>query len=1033
MAVPATRPDVPSRKADAEQLRQFIDALFRYCSGGWVSFRAFFEDSRRKAPLFVRAHKLDDGGLADVITTAIALATRAASNPEPSVFAPPICTFRTGRTAAEADVAEAPTLSVELDANPRDSCERLEGLLGPATVVMRSGGVWTDPGTGECHDKLHAHWRLTEPASDAEDLALLKRMRGLAAGLVGGDPTAVPPCHPLRWAGSWHLKAAPRLAEIVELRGEAELELRDAASVLEDAARLAGVQVETAGRPASNPSPIELDADLAALVATIPNEAAGEGPEDPVGRWNDWNRVGMALWAATGGSDAGLVAFQAWSAKRSDIYDADVTLARWQHYVTSAPKRLTAGTLVYLARKAQPDFRLPSWDLEKAPPEPEALPVDISALPEPLQALIEGDPRLADAWSSGRKLTKGTDQSANGLEFSLAVYLAVHRCDDALIELALRHYPFGQVRDWTEARAERRIEKLLEKVTPYREKAERRAGAAAWFGDLLTGQEGVPRDCLVNGVVPLRQDPELSGRLAFDEHRGAVMCRDMPWRPGDEWREWTNTDDLRLAEWLQLREVPLKPNTCAEAVGTVADDHRNHPIRNYLDGLVWDGVPRLDRWLHDYLGVGPCMTGYVREVGRRWPISGVARIYRLGCKADHALVLEGGQGAGKSSALAALIPMSDWFADEISDLGSKDSAQDLRGKWLLELAELSALRRGEIERVKAFMSRGIDHYRPSYGRRSQDFPRQCFFAGTTNADTYLADETGNRRWWPVKVGRIDLEALKRDRDQLWAEAVAAYKAGEIWWLPGEVERHAGVEQAQRRNVDAWEEKILEWVTPGTDVRISEILSDACIGMPIDRQDQKAQNRVAQILVGAGYRRQQRRLANGKRRWVYRLDPVTSTAPPVTTVSPLGEGATSPTASRAVTTVTSVTTKNDVCVGGPEAVGETAQGAPQGATHFDSARGKLSETLVSTGDSGDRRPPWTDDQAWLGQIASSRKADEQVGILHEWAVAAGGGIISTGGSLLLELPRKLPQGLALTGLQQAAQELRVPVQMTGTLF
>ena len=128
------------------------------------------------------------------------------------------------------------------------------------------------------------------------------------------------------------------------------------------------------------------------------------------------------------------------------------------------------------------------------------------------------------------------------------------------------------------------------------------------------------------------------------------------------------------------------------------------------------------------------------------------------------------------------MPSPNWFADEISDLGSKDSAQDLRGKWIIELAELSAMKRGDIERTKAFMSRAIDHYRPSYGRRSQDFPRQCVFAGTTNADTYLGDETGNRRFWPVKVGHIDLAGLREVRDQLWAEAVAAFKAGEKWWL-----------------------------------------------------------------------------------------------------------------------------------------------------------------------------------------------------------------------------------------------------------
>jgi predicted P-loop ATPase len=126
--------------------------------------------------------------------------------------------------------------------------------------------------------------------------------------------------------------------------------------------------------------------------------------------------------------------------------------------------------------------------------------------------------------------------------------------------------------------------------------------------------------------------------------------------------------------------------------------------------------------------------------------------------------------------------MTEWFADEIADLGSKDSAQDLRGQWIIELGELSAMRRGEVERVKAFMSRSTDHYRPSYGRRSQDFPCQCVFIGSTNADTYLADETGNQRFWPVKVGRINLKTLRQDVGQLWAEADAAYRTGERWWL-----------------------------------------------------------------------------------------------------------------------------------------------------------------------------------------------------------------------------------------------------------
>jgi hypothetical protein len=235
-----------------------------------------------------------------------------------------------------------------------------------------------------------------------------------------------------------------------------------------------------------------------------------------------------------------------------------------------------------------------------------------------------------------------------------------------------------------------------------------------WLPKLVVTEKGVPRDCLANGAIILRQDPAFVGRIRFDEHRQAIIGRDMPWRPGSSWRDWTDTDDLCFAEWCQLHNLPLTPRNAAHAVAVVANDHRVHPIREYLDGLKWDGVPRLDSWLTTYLGVNvpkdeaKTRGVYVREVGRRWPIAAVARIYKPGCKVDTVPILEGPQGALKSSALAALVPNSAWFTDQISDLGTKDAAQDLNGKWIIELAELSAMRRNETERIKAFVSRASD-------------------------------------------------------------------------------------------------------------------------------------------------------------------------------------------------------------------------------------------------------------------------------------------------------------------------------------
>ena len=250
-------------------------------------------------------------------------------------------------------------------------------------------------------------------------------------------------------------------------------------------------------------------------------------------------------------------------------------------------------------------------------------------------------------------------------------------------------------------------------------------------------------------------------------------------------------------------------------------------------------------------------------------ISAVARIYRPGCKFDHALILEGPQGPGKSTIAEILALDREWFADEIADLGSKDAAQDLAGKWIVEIAELSALRRSEVERVKAFFSRSVDHYRPSYGRRSQDFPRRCVFIGSTNAHEYLADQTGNRRFWPIRIGTIDLAGLRLDVDQLWAEAVVAYRNGEQWWLDAATEPVAADEQEKRRKVDVWEQDVLRWADsilaePGI-VTIGTLLERA-IGMPLKDRDQAAAIRVGNILTAAGWMRRQKRIGSDRVRY-----------------------------------------------------------------------------------------------------------------------------------------------------------------------
>lgn len=260
-------------------------------------------------------------------------------------------------------------------------------------------------------------------------------------------------------------------------------------------------------------------------------------------------------------------------------------------------------------------------------------------------------------------------------------------------------------------------------------------------------------------------------------------------------------------------------------------------------------MPRLGGWLTRYLGAA--QTPYTIGIGRMVLIAMVARIMRPGCKVDYLMILEGVQGAQKSTACAIL--GGRWFSDALPDVTSgKDVSVHMSGKWVIEIAEMSALSKTEKQALKAFITRDTERYRPPYGREEIIAPRQCVFIGTTNQSTYLRDETGGRRFWPVTVGTIDIAALARDRDQLFAEAAAAFKAGEPWWPDGDFEKmYIAPEQEARFEEDVWQALIAAWLQSRARCTVAELARD-CLFVEAGRLGGTEQHRIIAILRRCGW-------------------------------------------------------------------------------------------------------------------------------------------------------------------------------------
>jgi len=353
---------------------------------------------------------------------------------------------------------------------------------------------------------------------------------------------------------------------------------------------------------------------------------------------------------------------------------------------------------------------------------------------------------------------------------------------------------------------------------------------------------GAPHPTLANASLVIQQHPELQGKIRFDIFRQQIRTT----FSGPE-REWTDADDKNLTVWIQQRMKlnKLGLTTIKEAVEHAAGCNAFNSLTNWLSGLEWDREPRLATWVSDCLGVR--IDPYSVAAGRNWLISMVARAFKPGCQADHMPVLEGRMGTGKSSLLELL--GSPWFSALPEAFGSKDFFQAIQGQWLIEVPDMTGFSKREHSHIIAVITTRTDRYRASYGRRTENHPRQCVFSATSETDDYLQDSRGIRRYWPLRCQAIDLEAMAAQREQLFAEAVHEYRAGASWHeMPAEKTES---EQVDRQNFDVWFDQIAAYCEGRERVTVTEV-AGTCLYIEIPKQSQIDANRIAKCLKTLGY-------------------------------------------------------------------------------------------------------------------------------------------------------------------------------------
>ncbi len=385
---------------------------------------------------------------------------------------------------------------------------------------------------------------------------------------------------------------------------------------------------------------------------------------------------------------------------------------------------------------------------------------------------------------------------------------------------------------------------------------------------------------LHNALLHLRHERALAGLFALDERsRHIVLTREAPWGgQTTPHRLLTDADITGLVCLLETRTLRPKFNDAKRAIQFAASENLTNPVRDRLTSFVWDRTERLDHWVCDYLGAAD--TSFARQAGAKWLISAVARILRPGCKVDTMLVLEGPQGARKSSALATLAHAlgENTFTDRLSKLDNKDSAIELQGNVIVEIAELDAFRNSAVSLIKAFLSRQVDKLRLPWDATITELARSCVFAGTVNPGGagWMHDVTGGRRFWPIEVGAngsgIDIDGLREIAPQLWAEALVRFEAGDEWWLTdAAVIAEANRAAMERTDEDVWASDIDGYIAGRTQVRVEDILGQ--LGIEKGKRGMAEQKRVGSHLHRRGWVREKQRVdGSSVRVWVQREHP-----------------------------------------------------------------------------------------------------------------------------------------------------------------